>query len=62
VLRRVAAGAPDWLVPGGHLLIETSKGQAPLAVSAFTASGLRTRVESSADLNATVVIGTAGAA
>jgi len=62
VLRRVAAGAPDWLVPGGHLLIETSGGQAPRAVSAFAASGLRTRVESSADLNATVVIGTAGAA
>jgi release factor glutamine methyltransferase len=59
VLRRVAAGAPDWLVPGGHLLIETSEVQAPRAVSAFAASGLRTRVESSADLNATVVIGTA---
>jgi release factor glutamine methyltransferase len=58
VLRRVAAGAPDWLAPGGHLLIETSEGQASRAVSAFAASGLRTRVESSADLNATVVIGT----
>ena len=58
VLRRAAAGAPDWLVPGGHLLIETSDGQAPRAVSAFAASGLRARVESSADLNATVVIGT----
>jgi release factor glutamine methyltransferase len=62
VLRRVAAGAPDWLVPGGHLLIETSEGQAPLAESAFAASGLAARVESSAGLNATVVIGTAGAA
>ncbi|MGH3258187.1 MAG: putative protein N(5)-glutamine methyltransferase [Streptosporangiaceae bacterium] len=59
VLRRVAAGAPDWLVPGGHLLIETSEGQAALAVSAFTAGGLAARVKSSADLNATVVIGTA---
>jgi release factor glutamine methyltransferase len=59
VLRRVAAGAPDWLVPGGHLLIETSEVQAPRAVSAFAASGLAARVESSADLNATVVIGTA---
>ncbi len=62
VLRRVAAGAPDWLIPGGHLLIETSEGQASRAVSAFAASGLRTRVESSADQNATVVIGTAAAA
>ncbi len=59
VLRRVAAEAPDWLMPGGHLLIETSEVQAPLAVSAFAASGLAARVESSADLNATVVIGTA---
>ena len=58
VLRRVAAGARDWLGPGGHLLIETSEVQAPRAVSAFAASGLRARVESSADLNATVVVGT----
>jgi release factor glutamine methyltransferase len=58
VLRRVAAGAPDWLGPGGHLLIETSEAQVPLAVSAFEASGLAARVESSADLYATVVVGT----
>jgi release factor glutamine methyltransferase len=58
VLRRVAAGAPGWLVPGGHLLIETSERQATSAVAAFAASGLRARVEASADLNATVVIGT----
>ena len=58
VLRRVAAGAPDWLAPGGHLLIETSERQAPLAVAAFAASGLTVRVATSDDLNATVVIGT----
>ena len=58
LLRRVAAGAPAWLAPGGHLLIETSERQAPSAVAAFVASGLRARVQSSADLNATVVIGT----
>jgi release factor glutamine methyltransferase len=58
VLRRVAAGAPGWLVPGGHLLIETSERQASAAVSAFAASRLRARVKSSEDLNATVVIGT----
>jgi len=55
--RRVAAGAPAWLGPRGHLLIETSGRQATAAVAAFAASGLRARVESSADLNATVVIG-----
>jgi len=57
VLRRVAAGAPHWLAPGGHLLIETSERQAPLAEAAFVASGLTARVASSADLDATVVIG-----
>jgi release factor glutamine methyltransferase len=57
VLRRVAAGAPEWLAPGGHLLIETSERQAPLAAAAFAASGLTVEVASSADLNATVVIG-----
>ena len=58
VLRRVAAGAPGWLAPGGHLLIETSERQARLAAAAFVASGLTPRTVSSADLNATVVIGT----
>ena len=69
VLRRVAAGAPAWLAPGGHLLIETSDRQVPAASAAFAASGLTVRVESSDELpaaaggqsyNATVVIGTLG--
>ena len=58
VLRRVAAGAPDWLAPGGHLLIETSERQAPQAAAAFAASGLTVEVATSDDLSATVVIGT----
>jgi release factor glutamine methyltransferase len=57
VLRRVAAGAPGWLAPGGHLLIETSERQAPLAEAAFAASGLAARVARSADRDATVIIG-----
>jgi release factor glutamine methyltransferase len=58
VLRRVAADAPRWLKPGGHLLIETSEQQATNAVAAFTRNGLTARVANSAELNATVVIGT----
>ncbi|MGA8117841.1 MAG: putative protein N(5)-glutamine methyltransferase [Actinocatenispora sp.] len=58
VLRRVATGAPHWLAPGGHLLVETSERQAPRAVDTVTASGLTARVTSSEDLNATVVVGT----
>jgi release factor glutamine methyltransferase len=57
VLRRVAVGAPGWLAPGGYLLIETSDRQAPRAAAAFAASGLTPRVATSADLDATVVIG-----
>jgi release factor glutamine methyltransferase len=57
VLRRVAAGAPDWLAPGGHLLIETSERQAAAAQAAFTAAGLIAQVASSADLGSTVIIG-----
>jgi len=58
VLRRVAAGGPDWLAPGGHLLIETSERQAPLAAAAFQASGLSPQIATSADLGAAVLIGT----
>jgi release factor glutamine methyltransferase len=57
VLRRVAAGAPAWLAPGGHLLIETSDRQAPHAAAAFAEAGLAPEVTSSADLGATVIIG-----
>jgi release factor glutamine methyltransferase len=58
VQRRVIAGAPPWLAPGGHLLIETSERQAPRTVEAFARGGLSPRVASSAELSATVVIGT----
>jgi release factor glutamine methyltransferase len=57
VLRRVAAGATGWLAPGGHLLTETSQRQVPVAEAVLAAGGLTTRVVSSADLDATVVIG-----
>ena len=41
VLRRVAAAAPRWLAPGGHLLIETSERQAPHTAEAFAARAPR---------------------
>jgi release factor glutamine methyltransferase len=58
VLRRVAAGAPPWLAPGGHLLVETSERQAPLAAEAVGGDGLIPRVAHSSRLNATIIIGT----
>jgi len=61
-VRRVAAAAPLWLAPGGHLLVETSEHQAPLTVEAVAGNGLVPRVAGSAELNATIVIGTRPAA
>ncbi|MEO3930008.1 putative protein N(5)-glutamine methyltransferase [Micromonosporaceae bacterium B7E4] len=57
VLRRVAAGARDWLVPGGHLLLETSLEQAEIAVAVFDRAGLAPAVVTDDDLPATVVVG-----
>nr|BFD86354.1 putative protein N(5)-glutamine methyltransferase [Streptomyces sp. Xyl84] len=58
VLRRVAAGAPGWLAPGGCLLVETSGRQAPAALAAFEAAGLTARLAASEELAAHVVVGT----
>ncbi|MFI5973345.1 putative protein N(5)-glutamine methyltransferase [Streptomyces sp. NPDC051452] len=57
VLRRVAAGAPEWLAPGGRLLTETGEHQAATAVEVFRAAGLTTRLAVSGELYAHVVIG-----
>lgn len=59
--RRVAAAAPEWLAPGGHLLIETSRQQAPQTVRIFAGSGLSGRVFSSRKRDATVVLGAVAA-
>ena len=45
-------------VPGGHLLIETSRRQAPQTLDLFIRSGLTARLASSGELAATVIIGT----
>ncbi|MGG0276080.1 putative protein N(5)-glutamine methyltransferase [Bacillus rhizoplanae] len=58
VQRRVAAAAPDWLAPGGHLLVETSERQAKQTVEIFARNGLIPQVACSNELDATVVIGT----
>ncbi|MCF3965513.1 hypothetical protein L1885_28540, partial [Streptomyces fuscigenes] len=57
VLRRVAAGAPGWLAPGGVLLSETSERQAPAALAVFAAAGLTASLAEDDDLGATVVLG-----
>ncbi|ROT25826.1 putative protein N(5)-glutamine methyltransferase [Micromonospora sp. HM5-17] len=57
VLRRVFAGAPDWLAPGGHLLVETGQAQAPVAWAVLADAGLDAVVVTDDELAATVVIG-----
>lgn len=57
VQRRVAAGAPEWLTPGGHLLIETSQRQAPRLADAFSRHHLAPRIVRSEELDGTAVVG-----
>jgi release factor glutamine methyltransferase len=59
VLRRVCAGAPQWLAPGGRLLVETSERQLPETVRIVERNGLVAGVARSAELDATAVSGTA---
>ncbi|MFG2573890.1 putative protein N(5)-glutamine methyltransferase [Streptomyces sp. NPDC048481] len=58
VLRRVAAGAPLWLAPGGCVLVETGEHQVPAAVEAFTRGGLTVRVARDEERSAQVILGT----
>ncbi|AXE26945.1 putative protein N(5)-glutamine methyltransferase [Streptomyces globosus] len=58
VHRRIAAGAPHWLAPGGRLLIETSGRQAPHTAAALQAAGLAVRTVESEEFWATVVVAT----
>ncbi|WP_456847491.1 putative protein N(5)-glutamine methyltransferase [Cellulomonas sp. P5_C6] len=62
VLRRVAAVAPRWLRPGGHLLVETSEAQVPAASAAFEDAGLSVRVVSDDETGGTTLVGTLGVA
>lgn len=59
VLRRVAACAPRWLRPGGHVLVEISDRQQDGAVAAFREAGLDPSVCQSdeADYFTTVLVG-----
>jgi len=59
LLRRISAAAMQWLVPGGHVLIEVSERQLPHAIEIFEADGLRASSAENAELGATVVIGQA---
>jgi release factor glutamine methyltransferase len=55
--RRLAAQASEWLAPGGSLLVETSRHQAPASAAIFAAAGLAAEVMRCDELDATVVRG-----
>jgi release factor glutamine methyltransferase len=57
VARRVLAGAPAWLSPGGTVLFETSEAQVPSALAAVSAAGLVPAVDTDDERGATVVSG-----
>ncbi|HEY1487275.1 MAG TPA: putative protein N(5)-glutamine methyltransferase [Micromonosporaceae bacterium] len=56
VARRVAAGAVDWLAPGGHLLFEVGRRQAPAALATVSSYGLSARLAYDDEFEANVVI------
>jgi release factor glutamine methyltransferase len=56
VFRRVVAGAPAWLAPGGSLLTEVSERQVDAAVTAASAASLVPRIARSTAAGATVII------
>ena len=58
VHRRVAAGAPGWLAPGGSLLIETGRRQAARTAAAVSRGRPRPLVVSSGEAMCTVVVAT----
>ena len=60
VLRRMAADAAGWLASGGHLLVEASVAQAPIAENVLRGAGLEPGTVHSDDLDSTVVIASTG--
>jgi release factor glutamine methyltransferase len=61
VHRLIAADARGWLAPGGSVVIETSRIQAPVTADLFAARGLAARIVTDDELDATVVVATAPA-
>jgi release factor glutamine methyltransferase len=57
VHRRVAREAAAWLRPGGRLLLETSRAQAPMSADLLRAGGLAASVETDDAIGGTAVAG-----
>ena len=57
VQRRVIAGAPEWLAPGGVLIVEASARQAPATAALMTAAGLDARAVHDDGIDGTAAVG-----
>ena len=55
--RRIAAAAPQWLRPGGLLLLESSAQQAPLSAAILESCGFTASIATSQEFDGTVVTG-----
>jgi len=55
--RRIATAAPEWLAPGGAVLIETGRTQAAWTAVLLSSAGLDVEVASDDDVDGTVAIG-----
>lgn len=59
--RRLADEAPEWLRPGGCLILETSRRQADQTAAILAATELAVRIVHSDELDSTVVVASASA-
>lgn len=57
VQRRVIAGAPDWLAPGGRVLVESSERQAPVSAALMEAAGLDALIAGQAVVGTRTTVG-----
>jgi len=60
VVRRLAAGAPAWLRPGGRMLVECAEHQRLSARDALEGGGFRVAIARDDEHDATVVVGVHG--
>lgn len=57
LLRRVIAGAPQWLAPDGLVLVEVGRSQVPAVVEALARNGLMPRIVADDEIGALVATG-----
>lgn len=57
--RRIAAGAGEWLRPGGAVVIEVSSAQASDSVAVFASAGFAARIEHDDEVDGTCVVAVA---